>query len=75
VVRGRFQRFAEVRQAFLRIIRAHRFLLPTIPHLLLRLKVSIQGVVGVTIKVIVVHGELREKIPDVSGILYPGDIR
>ena len=34
---------------------------------LLRLKVSVPGIVWVTIKVIVVHGELREKIPDVSG--------
>ena len=32
----------------------------------LRLKVSIPGIVGVTIKVIVVPGELRERIPDVS---------
>ena len=61
------QRFDEDRQAFLRLIRAHRFLLPPIPHLLFRLKVSIPGIVGVTIKVIVVHGELREMIPDVSG--------
>ena len=60
VERGRFQRFDEVWQTLLRLIRAHRFLLPPVPHLLLRLKVSIPGVVGVTIKVIVVHGELRE---------------
>jgi len=33
VERGRFQRFAEVRQAFLRLIRAHRFLPPSIPDL------------------------------------------
>jgi hypothetical protein len=33
VERGRFQRFAEVRQAFLRLIRAHRFLPPRIPDL------------------------------------------
>jgi len=31
------------------------------------LKVSIPGVVGVPVKVIVVHGELREMIQDVSG--------
>ena len=61
------QRFAEVRQAVLRLIGAHRFLPPPIAHLLLRLKVSIPGIVGVTIKVIVVPGELRERIPDVSG--------
>ena len=61
------QRFDEDRQAFLRLIRTHRFLLPPIPHLLLRLKVSIPGVVGVTIKVIIVHGELRERISEVSG--------
>jgi hypothetical protein len=67
VERGRFQRFAEVRQAFLRLIRAHRFLLPPIPHFLLRLKVRIPGVVWVTIKVIVVHGKLRERIPEVTG--------
>jgi hypothetical protein len=30
-------------------------------------KVNIPGTVGGTIKVIVVHGELRERIPDVSG--------
>ncbi len=29
--------------------------------------VSVPGIVRVTIKVIVVHGELRERIPDVSG--------
>jgi hypothetical protein len=33
VERGRFQRFAEVRQAFLRLIGAHRFLPPRIPVL------------------------------------------
>ena len=33
VERGRFQRFTEVRQAFLRLIRAHRFLPPPIPDL------------------------------------------
>jgi len=33
VERGRFQRFAEVRQAFLRLIWAHRFLPPRIPDL------------------------------------------
>ena len=49
------------------VFEAHRFLPPPIPHLLLRLKVSVPGIVGVTIKVIVVHGELRERIPDVSG--------
>jgi hypothetical protein len=29
--------------------------------------VSIPKIVGVTIKVIVVHGELRERIPEISG--------
>jgi hypothetical protein len=33
VERGRIQRFAEVRQAFLRLIRTHRFLPPSIPDL------------------------------------------
>jgi hypothetical protein len=33
VERGRFQRFAEVRQALLRLIRAHRLLPPSIPDL------------------------------------------
>jgi hypothetical protein len=47
VGRGRFQRLGEDRQAFLRLTGAHRFLLPPIPHLLLRLKVSIPGIVGV----------------------------
>ena len=64
---GRFHRFAEVRQVFLRLIRTHRFLPPPIPHLFLRLKVSIPGVVRVPIKVIVIHGDLREMIQDVSG--------
>jgi len=47
VGRGCLQRFDGDRQAVLRLIRAHRFLLPPIPHLLLRLKVSIPGIVGV----------------------------
>jgi hypothetical protein len=66
---GRFQPLGEARQAVLRFIRAHRFLTPPILHLFLRLKVSIPGVVGVPIKVIGVHGELRERIQDVSGLL------
>ena len=33
----------------------------------LRLKVSIPRIVGITIKVIAVHGKLREMIQDVSG--------
>ena len=68
VGRGRFQAYGEVSRAVLRLIRAHRFLPPPILHLFLRLKVSIPGVVGVPIKVIVVHGELREMIQDVSGL-------
>jgi hypothetical protein len=64
---ARFQPFGEARQAFLRFIRAHRFLPPPIPHLFLRLKVSIPGVLGVLMKVIVTHGDLRERIPEVSG--------
>ena len=36
----------EFRQAFLRLIGAHRFLPSRIPHLSLRLKVSVPGVVG-----------------------------
>ena len=67
VARARFQRFGEARQAFLRLIRAHRFLPPPISHLFLRLKVSIPGLVKVTIKVIVIPGDLREMIQDVSG--------
>jgi hypothetical protein len=43
---------------FMWIIRAHRFLAPPIAHLLSRLKVNIPGIVGATIKVIVVHGDL-----------------
>ena len=57
----------EARQAFLGLIRAHRFLPPLIPHLFLRLKVSIPGVVRVPIKVIVVPEKLREGIPGISG--------
>jgi hypothetical protein len=66
VGRGRFQSFGEVRQAVLRLFRAYRFLPPPILHLFLGLKVSLPGVVGVPIKVIVVPGELREMIQDVS---------
>ena len=33
----------------------------------LRLKVSIPGMVGVTMEAIVVHGEWRERIPGISG--------
>ena len=66
VGRGRFQSFGEVPQAVLRLIRAYRFLSPPILHLCLGLKVSLPGVVGVPMKVIVVHGELREIIHDVS---------
>jgi hypothetical protein len=36
VERGRFQRFAEVRQAFLRLIRAHRLLPPNIQQFVLK---------------------------------------
>ncbi len=72
VGRGCLQRFDEDRQAFLRLIGAHR---GSSGHtgsfrpvfLTLRLKVSIPGIVGVTIKGIVVHGELRERISEVSG--------
>jgi hypothetical protein len=38
-----------------------------IPRLFLRLEVSIPGVLGVPMKVIVVHGELGETIQDVFG--------
>ena len=58
----------EDRQAFLRFSRAHRFLPPPIPHLFLRLQVSLPGVVGVPMKVIVVLGDLREPVQDVSGL-------
>jgi hypothetical protein len=58
VERGCFQRFGEARQAFLKLIGAQRFLPPRIPHLLLGLKVSVPGLVGVAIKGIVVQGEL-----------------
>jgi hypothetical protein len=67
VERGRFQPLGEARQAGLRFSRAHRFLPPPIFHLFLRLKVSISGVVGVLIKLIVIHWELRERIQNVSG--------
>jgi hypothetical protein len=56
----------EARQAFLRLMRAHRFVLAHIPENL-RLNVFIPGIVGITIQGIVVHGELRETIHDVSG--------
>ena len=64
---GHFQPFGEAAQAFLRLLRAHRFLPSPICHLCLRLKVSLPGVVGVAVKVIVVQGELREMVQDVSG--------
>lgn len=64
---GRFQRLGEVRQAFLRLIMALPFLPPPIAHLFLRLKVILLGIVRVTIKEIVVHGELGERIHKVSG--------
>jgi len=44
--RGGVQRLGEFRQAFLRLIGANRFLPSRIPHLSLRLKVSVPGVVG-----------------------------
>jgi hypothetical protein len=62
-----FQPLGEASQAVLRLIWAHRYLPLRIPHLFLRLKVSIPGVVGVPIKVIVFYGELRELIQDISG--------
>jgi len=65
VGRERFQPFGEAPQGVLRVIRAHRFLPPSIPHLFLVLKVSLPGVVGVPMKGIVVHGELGEMIQDV----------
>ena len=42
---------------------------PSAPYspYLLRLEVSVPGIVGVTIKVIVVHGDWREMIQDVTG--------
>jgi len=58
VGRARFQQFGEARQAVWGFIRAHRFLASPIPHLFLGLKVSLPGVVGVAVKVIVVPGEL-----------------
>jgi hypothetical protein len=67
VGRERFQAFGEVPQAVLRLIRAHRFLARPIALLFLRLEVSLPGVVGVAVKVIVVPGELREMLQDVSG--------
>jgi len=39
------------------LLRAHRFPPPPIAHLCLRLKVSLPGVLGVSMKVIVVHGD------------------
>jgi hypothetical protein len=63
---ARFQPFGEAPQAVWGFIRAHRFLPPLIPHLRLRLKVCLPGVVRVPVKLIVVYGKLRELIPDVS---------
>jgi hypothetical protein len=66
VERGRLQRSSEARQAFLRLIWARRLLPPPILHLFLRLKVSIPGIVRVPKKVIIVPGDLREMIQNVS---------
>ena len=49
------------------VIRIHRYLPPLIPHLFSQLEVSLPGVIGVPIKVILIHGELRKMIQDVSG--------
>jgi hypothetical protein len=49
---GAISTIGRAHQVFLRPIRVHRFLLPPILHLLLRLEVSILGVVGVTIQLI-----------------------
>jgi hypothetical protein len=66
VKRGGFQRLGEAGQAFLRLIRAHRFLPPSILLLLLRLEVSIPGVVGVPmdncrLKYCIVRRSLKNK--------------
>jgi hypothetical protein len=66
---GRFQPLGEARQAILRFIRAHRFFPPSIPHLCLRLKVCLPGVVRVPMKVNGFQGELREIFQDVSRLL------
>jgi hypothetical protein len=66
--RWRFQPFGEALQAVLRLPRKHPVLPPPILLLCLRLKVSLPGVVGVPMKVIVVHGELTEMIQDTSGL-------
>jgi len=62
--RERFQALAEARQAFLRLLRAHRFLPPPIAHICLRLKVCLPGVVRVPMQVIVVQGKLTEMLQD-----------
>jgi hypothetical protein len=53
-----FSTIWRARQAFLRLPRADQLLPPPIAHLFLRLKVSIPGIVGVTIEMIVIPGEL-----------------
>ena len=58
VRRVRVHRLGGARRGFLRLILANRYLPPPISHLFSRLKVSLPGVVGVPIKVIVAHGEL-----------------
>jgi hypothetical protein len=64
VGRARFQAFGEPPQAFWGFIRPHQFLPPPIPHLFLGLKVSLPGVVGVAVKVIIVHGKSSIAIPN-----------
>ena len=64
---GHFQPLGEASQTVLRLLGAHRFLPPLVPHLCLRLEVSLPGVIGVPMKVIVIQGELAEMIQDVSG--------
>jgi hypothetical protein len=65
--RGAFNDWARVARPFLGSSGHTGSFPPPILLLFLRLKVSIPGVVGFPMKVIVVHGELRELIQDVSG--------
>jgi hypothetical protein len=57
-------------QTFLMLNRAHRFLLPPIPYLFLRLKVSIPGVARVPITGIVFHGDFfSSRLPPAQGLI------
>jgi hypothetical protein len=73
--RGAFQLLGEARRVYFRLIRAHWFLPPPIPHPFSTHEVNIPGVVGVTIKVIVINGGLKimlnKDLTDLYDVYHP----